>query len=100
MKFFLPATVIASTLLANGSPAQDTPTPVTTAPWQEAVVSVTDLDVAARFFREIGGYEIKWRGALDAAEIESWALPSGAGGEALLLGPRWPGQRPGSAGPL
>lgn len=61
--------------------------PVTRQPWQEAVVSVTDLDVTARFFREIGGYEEKWRGPLDAAEVAAWGLSEGASGEALLLGP-------------
>ena len=28
--------------------------PITTRPWQETVLSVTDLDSSARFFREIG----------------------------------------------
>jgi len=41
--------------------------PITTQIWQEAVVSVTDLDRTARFFREIGGYEVKWQGAVDAS---------------------------------
>lgn len=61
--------------------------PVTRKPWQEAVVSVTDLDHSARFFREIGGYETRWQGALAPAEIAAWGLPDGASGEALLLGP-------------
>ena len=30
--------------------AADSPSPVTDRPWQEAVVSVTNLDVTARFF--------------------------------------------------
>lgn len=64
-----------------------TPAPITERPWQEAVVSVSDLDVTARFFREIGGYEVKWRGALDATAITAWGLPTEAGGEGLLLGP-------------
>ena len=34
--------------------ADSTVTPITTDVWQEAVVSVTDLDTTARFFREIG----------------------------------------------
>jgi catechol 2,3-dioxygenase-like lactoylglutathione lyase family enzyme len=78
----------ASAVAATAAPA-----PVTTRPWQEVVVSVTDLDRTARFFREIGGYEVKWRGALDPAEIAAWSLPAAAGGEALLLGP--PGQETG-----
>ena len=71
----------------SGALAQEVTEPVTTRPWQEAVVSVTDLDVTARFFREIGGYEVKWRGALDPSAIAAWGLAPEAGGEALLLGP-------------
>lgn len=70
--------------------AADGHTPVTDAVWQEAVVSVTDLDRSAAFFVEIGGYETKWRGAVDATEISAWRLPETASGEALLIGP--PGQ--------
>ena len=60
--------------------------PVTTSDWQEAVVSVTDLDRTARFFLEIGGYEVKWRGALGEDSIAAWGLPEKTTGEALLLG--------------
>ena len=79
--------LLATASTACAGSATDTPQPVTTAVWQEAVVSVTDLDRTARFFREIGGYETKWQGPVDATEIEAWGLPAGAGGEALLLGP-------------
>jgi len=65
-------------------------TPVTTSVWQEAVVSVTDLDRSAQFFTEIGGYETKWRGPMDISEIQTWGLASSASAEAMLLGP--PGQ--------
>ena len=61
--------------------------PVTASVWQEAVVSVTDIDRTARFFTEIGGYEEKWRGVVDPTEIAAWGLPEMASGEALLLGP-------------
>lgn len=79
--------------LAGAAATAASPAPVTTRPWQEVVVSVTDLDRTARFFREIGGYEVKWRGALATAEIAAWSLPAAASGEALLLGP--PGQAAG-----
>ena len=67
-------------------------TSITEWAWQEAVVSVTDLDRSARFFEDIGGYERKYQGPLDASEIAAWGLPAGASGEALLLGPagHWP----------
>ena len=57
------------------------------APWQEAVISVTDIDETARFFVEIGQYEVKWRGPVDPSEIASWGLPVTASGESMLLGP-------------
>jgi len=61
--------------------------PITLRPWQEAVVSVSDIDRTARFFVEIGKYEEKWRGALDPSLAAAWGLPRRASGEALLLGP-------------
>ena len=61
--------------------------PVTRQPWQEAVISVSDIDRTARFFVEIGDYAPKWRGALDPSLAAAWGLPRGASGEALLLGP-------------
>lgn len=72
---------------ADGSAEADGAAPVTTADWREAVVSVTDLDRSARFFLEIGGYEVKWRGALGADAIAAWGLPATASGEAMLIGP-------------
>ncbi len=59
--------------------------PVTNKPWREAVISVTDPDVTARFFREIGGYEELGRGTLSKSAIAAWGLPLDASGEYLLL---------------
>ena len=67
----------------RGQPA----TPVTERVWQEAVVSVHDLDRSARFFLDIGGYELKWRGSLARDAIAAWGLSGDAGGEAMLIGP-------------
>jgi catechol 2,3-dioxygenase-like lactoylglutathione lyase family enzyme len=65
--------------------------PITDRIWQEAVVSVTDLDRTARFFREIGGYEDKWNGNMTASELRSWGISQAefpdASAEVLLLGP-------------
>lgn len=77
-------------LLLFGAVAVADDAPVTTSVWQEAVVSVTDLDRSAQFFTEIGGYEAKWRGSMDASELRAWGLTGSASAEALLLGP--PGQ--------
>ena len=59
--------------------------PVTTSPWREVVISVTDPDITARFFTEIGGYEELSRGALSASAIAAWGLDAEANGEYLLL---------------
>ncbi|MEO0981049.1 MAG: hypothetical protein AAFX03_00185 [Pseudomonadota bacterium] len=70
------------------------PSPVTTEPWREAMASVPDLDEAARFFREIGGFETVWRGSVSEGDlIDNWDLPDGASGEALVL--RAPGREHG-----
>lgn len=74
-------------VLVHAADAKGSGAPVTTSVWQEAVVSVTDIDRSAQFFTGIGGYEPKWRGPLDASEIAAWGLPTSASGEALLLGP-------------
>ena len=60
---------------------------VTREPWQEVVVSVSDIDRTARFFAEIGQYEAKWRGVLNGSLITARELPKAASGEALLIGP-------------
>lgn len=61
--------------------------PITVQPWQEVVISVTDLDRTARFFTNIGGYEEQWRGALTLTEVAFWGLDREASAEAVLLGP-------------
>jgi catechol 2,3-dioxygenase-like lactoylglutathione lyase family enzyme len=76
----------ASLLLAVGA-MKALAQPVTDQLWQEAVISVTDLDRSAEFFRDIGGYAVKWRGALDESAIAAWGLEPAASGEALVLAP-------------
>ena len=80
-------TLIVLAAMAQPECAYGSDAPVTTSVWQEAVVSVTDIDRSAQFFTDIGGYEQKWRGPVDASEIAVWGLPATASGEALLLGP-------------
>lgn len=62
-------------------------------PWQEAVLSVRDLDESARFFIEVGGFETVHRGSIDERELGYWGLDEGAAGEHLLL--RAPGSTDG-----
>ena len=82
---FLLALCAGYSLVSGAAGAAET-VPITTRPWQEAALSVTDLDASARFFREIGGYVTKAAGAVSASEIASWGLPPVAGGEMLVIG--------------
>ncbi len=61
--------------------------PLTDQPWQEAVISVRNLDNMVSFFTDIGGYEIKWSGEADQQELAFYGLPDKARAEAVLLGP-------------
>ncbi len=61
------------------------PEPVTTQPWSEVVVSVTDLERTARFFLEVGGYEIRSRGVVDPVQLQYWGLRAEASAEELVL---------------
>jgi len=76
--------VLMSATLISGSQAV-TADPITDKPWREAVLSVTDPDVTARFFKEIGGYEELGRGSVSASSIAAWGLDPEATGDYLLL---------------
>lgn len=69
-------------LFANASNAQS---PITTEPWQEVVVSVHDIDEAARFFTEIAGYETLWRGQEQRSHLSFMGLPPEASAMSLVL---------------
>ena len=76
--------VLMSASLISGSQSV-TAEPITDKPWREAVLSVTDPDVTARFFKEIGGYEELGRGSVSASSIAAWGLDPEATGDYLLL---------------
>jgi len=80
------ASVLLFSLSFNAVNVLAQTTPITSNVWQEAVVSVTDIDRTAEFFINIGRYEEKWRGSIDPAELAAWGLDESASGEALLLG--------------
>ena len=84
---FLPCLIAGILVFSSSRADQQEVAPVTTLPWQEVVVSVSRIDRTARFFLEIGGYEEKWRGPLNASLPAAWGLPRGASGEVLVLGP-------------
>ena len=87
MKTTAAVTLFASAL-ATGCFAQ-APTTIPSGPWREAVVSVSDLDRTAAFFTEVGGYEVRWRGAVHPSRLRQWRLPGDARADALLLAPPW-----------
>ncbi len=78
--------VLALALISFQSSADDV-VPITDHVWQEAVVSVHDLDRSAAFFTDIGGYEVKWRGELSGEAVAAWGLPPAASASAMLIGP-------------
>jgi len=56
--------------------------------WREAIVSVSDLDVWLAFWRELAGYELRYRGRVSAECLAAWRLPgSTVAEEALLASP-------------
>ena len=62
--------------------------------WQEAVLSVTDLDRWARDLKTLGGWQVTHRDAVDRRLLDHWDLPlSARAEEAVLLAPetdaRW-----------
>jgi catechol 2,3-dioxygenase-like lactoylglutathione lyase family enzyme len=67
--------------------APEAKTAVVSGPWQEAVVSVSDLDRTAAFFIQVGGYTVRWRGTVPRSTLTHWQLPPESRGQALLLAP-------------
>ena len=59
--------------------------PITEKPWQEVVISVTDLDRTAEFFKKIGGFKEIFRGQSSNSSIEHYGLSAQASAEELLL---------------
>jgi hypothetical protein len=57
--------------------------------WQEATVSVADLDARIAFFREVAGWELVGRGTVGRAQLDAWRIPAGTTAETALL--RQPG---------
>jgi len=61
------------------------PEPITKLPWQEVVISVTDIDRTAEFFKEIGDFKEVYRGPSSKTSIQHYGLRSDASAEELLL---------------
>ena len=87
MKSFPLSVLILSFLIFSGHAGvhSTTPDPITELPWQEAVISVTDLEKTAEFFKKIGGFEELYRGQSSKSSIKHYGLSSDASAEELLL---------------
>ena len=66
-------------------PEENRPSPITDQPWQEVVISVYDADISARFFTEIAGYEVVWRGAESPEFLSHLGLNKAASGQSIVL---------------
>ena len=53
--------------------------------WQEAVVSVSDLEARTDLFRRTLGFQVVRRGRVTAAELEGWDLPPDQSARYVLL---------------
>ncbi len=65
--------------------AQERPPTLTEEPWSEVVISVYDLDDAARFFNEIGNYSEIWRGAETEEFLTHLGLSDGTSAKSVIL---------------
>tara|TARA_B100001996_G_scaffold49073_1_gene35179 strand:+ start:4263 stop:5300 length:1038 start_codon:yes stop_codon:yes gene_type:complete len=87
MKSFPLSVLILSYIILCGHAGvhSTSPDPITELPWQEAVISVTDLERTAEFFKKIGGFEELYRGQSSKSSIKHYGLPADASAEELLL---------------
>ena len=87
MKSFPLSVLILSFLIFSGHAGvhNRTPDPITELPWQEAVISVTDLEKTAEFFKKIGGFKELYRGQSSKSSIKHYGLTDDASAEELLL---------------
>ena len=87
MKSFPLSVLILSFLIFSGHAGvhNTKPDPITELPWQEAVISVTDLEKTAEFFKEIGGFKELYRGQSSKSSIKHYGLTADASAEELLL---------------
>ncbi len=56
-----------------------------TGAWQEAVVSVSDLDRWTAALDHLFGWKIAARGVIDRRMLDAWRLPAAAGGDEVVL---------------
>ena len=88
MKILSAALVFFMGIASCGCQAE-TPAPIPTGPWQEAVISVSNLDRTAAFFIEVGGYEVRWQGPVHRSNLDHWRLSAEVTAQAMVLAPPW-----------
>ncbi|NNM00396.1 MAG: VOC family protein [Gammaproteobacteria bacterium] len=76
---------LAAVLLALSLAASAQPRLPPDGPWQEAVISVRDLDAVAAFFERVAGYETIGGGQVDSRELTYYRLPAAASARYRLL---------------
>ena len=83
MKSFPLSVLILSFLIFSGHAGVHSkkPDPITELPWQEAVISVTDLEKTAEFFKKIGGFKELYRGQSSKSSIKHYGLTADASAE-------------------
>ena len=60
-------------------------TPLTFSPWQEVVVSVSDLDRTASFFKNIGNFDLLHRANVSKSALVHYGLSDRDSAEEMLL---------------
>ena len=87
MKSFPLSILILSFLIFSGHAGvhSKSPDPITDFPWQEVVISVTDLEKTAEFFKKIGGFKELYRGQSSKSSIQHYGLSDDVSAEELLL---------------
>jgi catechol 2,3-dioxygenase-like lactoylglutathione lyase family enzyme len=53
--------------------------------WQEAVISVADLDEQIAFFRKVIGWEVVDRVRVSRSQLSAWGLPAGVTAQSALI---------------
>ena len=59
--------------------------PITNEPWQEVVISVYDAEESTKFYTEIAGYEVVWRGAESPEFLSHLGVSNEASAQSIVL---------------
>ncbi|MDJ0977627.1 MAG: hypothetical protein QNI87_03750 [Erythrobacter sp.] len=79
------ATLVSLAVPAHGQASEDDTNPHGIQPWDEVVVSVTDLEESSEWLVEDGGWRATSSGSLARSELAYWDLPVTISGEFLKI---------------